>query len=123
MDPPHAPLPTARNLPFHPDNGNQTSDLMSESDEGLIVSATRQNGGSPAAAALAAAPPAGGLNSPAATAVADVTDVFGNRSDAARCSQAAGVGGASCESAMAGLSRTSRAAATVLMPAILTPNR
>ena len=42
----NAPLPTAWNLPFHPDAGNQTSILMSESLVGFSVAATRQNAGS-----------------------------------------------------------------------------
>jgi hypothetical protein len=40
-------LPTAWNLPFHPAIGSQTSTLMSESLDGWIVAATRQNAGRP----------------------------------------------------------------------------
>ena len=46
-------------------SGSQTSDLMSESLVGLIVSATRQNAGQVRRAG--AAPPPGGVNLPAAT--------------------------------------------------------
>ena len=48
IDPCHAPLPTAWNLPFQPEMGNHTSILMSESLEGVSVAATRQNAGRPA---------------------------------------------------------------------------
>ena len=50
------PLPTARNLPFQPDAGSQTSILMSESAVGLSVAATRQNAGRSANWVAAAAP-------------------------------------------------------------------
>ena len=87
IEPPQAPFPTCRNLPFQPDIGSQISDLMSESLDGLIVSATRQNAGRLAAAA--APPPPGGTNLPAATGIADVTVEFGSLSEAARRSHAA----------------------------------
>src|ERR1700676_5172648 len=45
MDPAQPPLPTAMNLPFQPDAGIQTSTLMSESVEGFMLAATRQNAG------------------------------------------------------------------------------
>src|SRR6184192_2874354 len=45
MLPAHPPFPTAWSLPFHPDAGIQTSILMSESIDGAIVAATRQNAG------------------------------------------------------------------------------
>src|SRR5688572_22909905 len=89
MEPPHAPLPTARNLPFQPAAGSQTSDLMSESLVGLIVSATRQKAGRLAAACAAPGPPPGCMNLPAATNVAELTVVFGSFSEAASCSHLA----------------------------------
>src|SRR5205823_4609390 len=46
MVPAQPPLPTAWNLPFHAWAGSQTSILMSESDEGVSVAATRQKVGS-----------------------------------------------------------------------------
>src|SRR6266566_2767458 len=55
IEPLNAPLPTAWNLPFQPDAGNQTSILMSESLLGVIVADTRQNDGSAAYACAAAA--------------------------------------------------------------------
>jgi hypothetical protein len=42
IDPLKAPLPTARNLPFHPVVGIQSSTVMSESLDGVKVSITRQ---------------------------------------------------------------------------------
>src|ERR1700722_4670592 len=47
MEPPQPPLPTARNLPFHPVTGSHTSIPISESLVGLSVAATRQKGGRP----------------------------------------------------------------------------
>ena len=43
MDPAHPPLPTAMNFPFQPAAGIQTSALMSESCDGFMRIATRQN--------------------------------------------------------------------------------
>src|SRR4051794_35177093 len=43
--PAHPPLPTAWNFPFHPAVGSHTSILMSESLDGAMVAATRQNSG------------------------------------------------------------------------------
>ena len=104
MVPAQPPLPTAWNLPFHPDEGSHTSILMSESLLGVSVAATRQKAGS-AANAWAAAPPrppaaarpsggawpsaprwppapprfaTGGVNAPAATVWAAVMVVFGS---------------------------------------------
>src|SRR5436190_60395 len=58
---------------------------MSESDEGAILSATRQNAGSLVASLAAAAPP---LGVPAATTCASTTVVLGSESEPARRSQA-----------------------------------
>src|SRR5688572_18025619 len=64
------PLPTAWNLPFQPEAGNQTSILMSESLVGFSVAATRQNAGS--AVKSLESPGASGLNAPACTGAATV---------------------------------------------------
>src|SRR4051794_26950818 len=73
------PLPTAWNLPFQPDAGNQISILMSESADGLSVAATRQNAGNAAKAALGAG---GVANAPAATGSARVMVAPGISSEA-----------------------------------------
>jgi hypothetical protein len=65
MLPFHPPLPVAWNLPFHPEEGSQTSILMSESGDGLSVAATRQNAGrSVNCAPPPRPPPCGGVNAP-----------------------------------------------------------
>src|SRR5215471_15002146 len=61
MIPAQLPLPTAWNLPFHPSDGNQTSILISESDDGSSVAATRQKG-----ARVATACPSGPNSGPRA---------------------------------------------------------
>src|SRR5687768_15474958 len=95
MMPAQPPLPTAWYLPFQPSEGSHTSTLMSESDDGVSVAATRQWAGSnsggtagapprpPAGAAAAGAPPArpGCTKGPAGTSSADVIVTFGNASD------------------------------------------
>ena len=74
MVPAQPPLPTAWNLPFQPANGIHTSILMSESVDGLIVAATRQNAGR--GVNVVTGPAAlGGLNAPAPTRCAAVTVV------------------------------------------------
>ena len=93
--PAQPPLPTAWNFPFHPEAGSQTSNLMSESDDGVSVAATRQNPGS----FLNACPPppaAGGVNPPAATVWANVMVVLGSFSDD-RLSHEPAAAGASVE--------------------------
>src|SRR2546428_4161369 len=70
--PAHPPLPTAKNLPFHPDAGSQISVLMSESLLGVNVAVTRQKAGRlpngfAAAPPRPAPPPPGGTKAPAAT--------------------------------------------------------
>src|SRR5689334_16094681 len=74
----NAPLPTAWNLPFQPDSGNQTSILMSESLVGFSVAATRQNAGSPVKSPVS--PDASGENAPARTEPAAVIVAWGNAS-------------------------------------------
>src|ERR1700733_1510477 len=79
MDPVQPPLPSASNLLFHPDAGIQISTLISESELGFTVNATRQN----AARSVYPAPclplppplpppPPSGAYAPAATACAAV---------------------------------------------------
>src|SRR4051812_7298891 len=94
IDPPHAPFPTCRYLPFHTESGSHTSDLMSESADGLSVSATRQNGGR-----LATAGPVAGVKRPPATTLAVVTEVLGSLSDSARRSQDAACTAGVCANA------------------------
>src|SRR6516164_1057973 len=43
--PAQPPLPTPSNFPFHPDDGIQTSILISESLDGFSVASTRQKAG------------------------------------------------------------------------------
>src|SRR5207302_2012671 len=74
------PLPTAWNLPFHAWAGSQTSILMSESDEGVSVAATRQKVGSWLNCGTAG-PVSGRVNAPAATVLAKVIEVFGSARD------------------------------------------
>src|SRR5665213_1401250 len=45
IDPVQPPLPLASKFPFHPAIGSQYSILISESEEGLEVTWTRQNAG------------------------------------------------------------------------------
>src|SRR6476469_2564159 len=88
MEPAHAPLPTCWNLPFQPLSGSHSSLLISESEDGVSVSWTRQKAGSPVMAFGASAPgDAGGVNWPPVTAVAALTFAFVNFIDAARVSQ------------------------------------
>src|ERR1700676_5372581 len=81
MSPFQPPLPTAWNLPFQLDMGSQVSVLMMESREGVRVNATRQNAGRSANSVAALA---GGVNCPAGTTCAEVTDAFGRVSDIRR---------------------------------------
>src|ERR1051325_8330714 len=84
MLPDHPPFPTAWNLPFHPDAGNQTSILMSESFDGASVAATRQNAGrflKFGAGPRAGVAAGGKVNSPAVTDSASVITVSGSASD------------------------------------------
>src|SRR5205809_6203195 len=80
MVPPQPPLPTARNFPFHDCDGIQISTLMSESDEGVSVAATRQKVGRWLNCG-AVGPLPGRMNPPAGTISANVIDVFGSVSE------------------------------------------
>src|SRR5437867_8185501 len=84
MLPLNAPFPTAWNLPFQFAAGIQTSTLMSESGDGVSVTATRQNDGSDRNAFSWS----GGLNAPASTVSATVIFALGSASFA-RSAQAA----------------------------------
>src|SRR5688572_25537146 len=81
MVPAQPPLPTAWNLPFHATAGSQTSILMSESEEGVSVAATRQKAGNWLNCCTAAGPVPGRLNPPAGTISAKVIEVFGSPRD------------------------------------------
>ena len=88
------PLPTPINLPFQLEAGIQTSNLISESAEGLVTAATRQKGGRSLAATMVMPPRKpgdgkgdGGVNAPAETIWTTVIVVFGSLS-AIRLSQA-----------------------------------
>ena len=81
MEPAKPPLPTPWNLPFQLVAGIQTSNWMSESDDGLRVAATRQKAGRSGMAL-----PLGALKAPAATDSA-VVMVAPGRSSFARDSQ------------------------------------
>src|ERR1700693_622070 len=76
------------NFPFQADAGIQTSILMSESEDGFSVAATRQNAGRSLTACAKAVgggvPPAvmGIVSAPASTVCASVIVVFGSASDA-----------------------------------------
>src|SRR5579872_4623048 len=82
MTPAQPPLPSPTILPFHPVCGIQTSTLMSESEFGVSVAATRQNAGIVLNASAAGAPPParpgppGPRNWPAAIASASVIFTF-----------------------------------------------
>src|ERR1700722_12623206 len=84
MIPAQPPLPTAWNLPFHPDAGSHTSILISESLDGVSVAATRQNAGNrpntaSAGARPASMPPApGGVKAPGVTLSASVIFTCGS---------------------------------------------
>src|SRR5439155_9580051 len=78
MAPAQPPLPRAWNFPFHPRAGSQTSILMSESDEGVSVAATRQKAGKRLNCCTAAGPIPGSVNPPAGTIWAKVIEVFGS---------------------------------------------
>src|SRR5947199_3332232 len=102
MAPLHPPFPAAWNAPFQPDAGIQTSILISESAEGLMVAATRHNAGSvPSAVARAGGGvDAGSVSLPASTASAVVIVVFGSLNDC-RASQEPAACGPCAESAHA----------------------
>src|ERR1700675_302483 len=97
------PLPTPMNLSFQSEAGIQTSNLISESMECLVIAATRQKAGR-SLAATKVWPPRGpgdgkgdwGVNVPAATTAAKVIVVLGSLS-AIRLSQ--GVAAINCAQA------------------------
>src|SRR2546428_811744 len=74
MTPAQPPLPTAWNFPFQATAGSHTSILMSESDDGVSVAATRQNAGNWLNCGTGAVP--GRVNPPAGTIWANVIEVF-----------------------------------------------
>src|SRR5438876_10171003 len=80
MVPAQPALPTAWNFAFQSAAGSQTSILMSESDEGVSVAATRQNFGSWLNCGAAGLVP-GKVNAPAGTIWARVIEVFGSARD------------------------------------------
>src|SRR6185369_7944053 len=80
MAPDQPPLPTPMNLRFQPSAGIQTSILISESEVGRRVAATRQKAGSPRKAPCCAALRLGSVKAPAATASALVMVVAGKES-------------------------------------------
>ena len=77
-------------MPFHPDAGIHSSNLMSESFVGLISAATRQNAGKLSSGRPGKLPGLSGVNLPAASAFATVMVVLGSMS-MARLSQVAAV--------------------------------
>src|SRR5262245_11779690 len=92
MFPAQPPLPTAWNFPFHPTAGSQTSILMSESDDGASVAATRQNAGRRLNCCAAAAPIPGRVKPPAGTIWAKVIEVSGGAREDKPSHDAAAVG-------------------------------
>src|SRR5580765_7551387 len=88
MAPDQPPLPTPMNLPFQPSAGIQTSTLISESEVGRMVAATRQKAGSCRNPACCPALRLGSVKAPAGTAAAVVMVVDG-KVNAARLSQLA----------------------------------
>src|SRR4249920_1925933 len=94
MMPAQPPFPTAWNFPFQLCTGSQTSAWISESEDGFIVTATRQNAGSMVAfgatgalASCATAVPGANIHAPAACSAADVTVAFDSVTEV-RCSHA-----------------------------------
>src|SRR6266545_1022633 len=75
MAPDQPPLPTPMNFPFQPSAGSHTSILISESEVGRMVAATRQKAGSRWKAACWPGLRFGGVKAPAATASALVMAV------------------------------------------------
>lgn len=66
---PQPPLPTAWNVPFHSIVGSRTSILMSKSDDGRSVAATRQKPGRRLNCCTAAGPTPGRVKPPAGTLI------------------------------------------------------
>src|SRR5690349_5016790 len=104
MTPAQPPFPTAWNLPFQPEAGNQTSILISESLVGFNVASTRQKEGRSLYPAFGFGPrPPGSVKAPASTACAKVIVVFGRASEVRLSQVAASPGAVSSK-----LSRTSK---------------
>src|ERR1700688_4445173 len=80
MAPDQPPLPTPMNLPFQPTAGIHTSILISESELGRIVAATRQKAGSCRNAVCCPGLRLGSVKAPAATASALLMVVVGKES-------------------------------------------
>src|SRR5258708_7251401 len=81
------------NLPFHVSTGSQTSILISESDVGLSVAATRQKAGRRLKSCCCGGGAFGWVNSPAGTRTVRVMDVL-ERERVASESQVAAASGA-----------------------------
>src|SRR2546427_13078780 len=81
MVPAQPPLPMARSFPFQL-AGSQSSTLMSESEDGLSVIATRQKAGRPLKVRPWPPRPPGRVKSPAGTLCAESIFPFGNATDA-----------------------------------------
>src|SRR4029453_17763705 len=98
---------------------------MSESLDGLMVAATRQNAGRSANACAAPAPPprppgaTGGTNWPAATSCGGVMVVFGSASDVASRWQAAPSVAGTCAETTAPDSNAHRTALMIFMGILL----
>src|SRR5262245_53464250 len=80
MAPDQPPLPKPMNLPFQPSAGIHTSTLISESEVGRMVAASRQKAGSSRNAACRAGLRLGSVKAPADTASALVMVVAGKES-------------------------------------------
>src|SRR5689334_24235246 len=114
MKPPSFPTPWK--FPFHPEAGNQTSILISESLDGREVIATRQNSGASLNAGAAAPLPgsAAGTNCPAGTLCAEVTAAFGRETFFRSPQVTAAV--ATCEWSAIKLSKATRCIRSMVPP-------
>src|SRR5207253_4463876 len=80
------------NLPFHVSTGSQTSILISESDVGLSVAATRQKAGRRLKSCCCGGGAFGWVNSPAGTRAVRVMDELGSARVASESQVAAASG-------------------------------
>src|SRR5204863_8540987 len=78
IDPAHPPLPACSYLPFQPETGIHTSNVISESLEGFVTALTTQRAGTTIGAGPPARPPPTG---PSGTTAADMIEVCGSASD------------------------------------------
>src|SRR5215467_4381031 len=78
ISPDQPPFPMPMNLPFQPEAGIQTSNLMSESGVGLTSTATRQNAGRLVNGGPGILVGLGGVNVPAGSTLARVMVVSGS---------------------------------------------